>query len=113
MEKSVKKHCYSPDRKKRRKRKVGKRYYDTAFGTDFWYSIINSFSNAAGFVSQYLISIMLDMRWNGVKDDDGSRVYRVEDYNFAFSTLTVCIAGCFIVSLFLRETYGKPIDYSK
>ena len=80
--------------------------------------IVNSLTNSSGFVSQYLIGLLLDWHWEGIRggsdlNEDGDRVYNVSDYDFAFSTITVCLVGAFITSLFLKETRGKMVDYSK
>ena len=86
------------------------KYYDCE---DVAVGIANSFGNASGFVSQYLIGLMLDWHWTGTVAEDGSRVYSVADYDFAFISLAVCVVGAFIMSLFVKETYGKPVDYEK
>ncbi|MEM7564219.1 MAG: MFS transporter [Pseudomonadota bacterium] len=62
----------------------------------------------AGAVMQPLIGWMLDMRWDGTVMD-GARVYSLENYTFAFSSLLVANLVALVAVVLLRETHCRPV----
>merc|ERR1712130_586467 len=84
--------------------------------TEIAIGMVLSMVNASGFVSQFLIGILMDMHWQHVNggngDHDGDRIYSVGDYDFAFLTFPICLGLAIIFTVFMKETYAKTVDYS-
>lgn len=81
-------------------------------------AFVYAFIVASGFVVQYLIGNLLDYNWkqrggNDYIDDNplNERQYNVSDYDFAFMTIAVLLGISLIISLFIKETRGKDVDY--
>merc|ERR1712176_409215 len=84
---------------------------------DIAVGMINSMTNAAGFVSQFLFGILMDVHWQNIRggndfDPDGDRNYSVADYDFAFIAMPICLIAALVFSFFIKETHCKQIEYS-
>jgi len=80
--------------------------------------LVNTMINVSGFFTQMFVGEMLDIRWErrgGEVDPlhDGLRVYTVNDYNHALLLLPVVLVIALLLSLTLKETNGKNLDYSR
>jgi len=60
----------------------------------------------SGMVLQPLVGKLLDMRWQGVMAH-GIRVYSASDYRYALMVLPIGMGLGFVLSLFLKESYGR------
>merc|ERR1712048_1294017 len=73
------------------------------------------FKTLSGFIGQLSIGALLDRHWedrhDSVVNDDGNRVYTVEDYNFAMMIVPIFLAIAMIGVLFLKETNSVNVDY--
>ncbi len=70
--------------------------------------LVNMFVMASGAIFQPLIGWLLDMGWDG-KTLNGSPVYSLETYNFAFTSMIVCGVGGLVAALMVKETQCKQV----
>eukprot|EP01084_Bolivina_argentea_P104425 186981_1 len=73
---------------------------DTATG------MVNMLGNAAGFISQLIVSSLIDVSFNGRNgtiNDDGERDYTVDDYQFAFIFIPITGVIGLIMSIIISE----------
>eukprot|EP01084_Bolivina_argentea_P058361 106598_1 len=78
--------------------------------------LVNSIQNAAGFVGTLFIGEMLDMRWSirgGSTNENGDRIYTVQDYDYAFIIIPSVVIGAIISALLIKETHAENVDYSE
>lgn len=71
--------------------------------------VVNGLVTGAGALFQPLIGWLLDLAWDG-RLSDGVRLYKVADYQFALSAITVGTLVSLGCALALRETYCRPAD---
>merc|ERR1712190_672816 len=73
------------------------------------------FKTLSGFTGQLSIGALLDFHWEGrdgaVVNDDGNRVYTVQDFNFAMMIVPIFLAIAMIGVFFLKETNSVNVDY--
>lgn len=73
---------------------------------------ISAIQSSAGFVSQYVIGILIDYHWNKRNENgkDAVREYDASDYEWAFScVIPACLIMLIVTTLFLKETHAKNI----
>ena len=68
---------------------------------------VNMCSVGAGALLQPLIGWLLDRNWDGT-EIDGARLYSLDAYATAFITLPACALTAILLTLLIRETYGRP-----
>ena len=67
--------------------------------------ITNMVTMLSGVIFQPLIGAILDSFWKG-ELLDGVRIFEVNDYRIALSSVSICVVVAFVISLFLKE--GNP-----
>jgi MFS family permease len=70
--------------------------------------LVNGMTVASGAVLQPLIGALLDASWDG-RMAGGVRLYQSSDYRLALASLVAWVAMGLFASLFLRETYCRPV----
>eukprot|EP01084_Bolivina_argentea_P020700 38487_1 len=70
---------------------------------------VNMILALSGFFGQYTIGALLDLNYekrdNAILDNEGNRLYTVDDYNFAFVVIPICLAILFGCIILLKETH--------
>eukprot|EP01084_Bolivina_argentea_P238336 400421_1 len=73
---------------------------------------VSAVQSLSGFVSQYVIGLLIDYHWElrNVNVNSEVRIYNVSDYTFAFSCIGIpCLIVLVISTILLKETNGKGI----
>ena len=69
--------------------------------------------NLGGFLGAALtqapLGAVLDARWTGTLTAGGARAYPLDAYRVAFATCAAFVLGALLLSLLLRETYGRNV----
>jgi len=94
------------------------REYNWFFGnTETATAFVNMGLVLSGAAGQFTIGELLDIHYQGradaVLDDEGSRVYTVEDFNFALMIVPIALCVMFVASLLLKETHSKNMEYAE
>ena len=84
---------------------VGRDYVDVKLAATAA-GVINMLIMASGMLLQPLISKMLDWAWSG-QMAHGLRVYSVNDYRLALTSLPVALVISAILAYFMKESYKK------
>ena len=72
-------------------------------------AVTNMLVMVSGSLLTPLVGIILDRLWNGLIVN-GEHIYTAGDFTLALTMLPIaCIIGA-VLSAFLRETYGKPLE---
>ena len=90
--------CYAAVRETNARENAG-----TALG------LVNMATIGSGAAFQPIVGLLLDFGWDG-KMQGGARLYSPETFQNAFLVLPICVAFALLLSLFVRETWCKPID---
>ena len=72
---------------------------------------VNMLSIVLGALTLPLVGIVLDLNWHGTIQD-GVRVYQASTYEMAMLLLPCALVLALITSLFVKETFCKPLDES-
>eukprot|EP01083_Nonionella_stella_P239747 838814_1 len=92
------------------------REYNTFYNCeDIATGLVASIVNVAGIVFQSAIGFLMDIHWtqrHGQIDGvNGKRIYTANDYEFAFISLDIAIGFAIIISLIVKETNGKMVEF--
>jgi MFS family permease len=68
---------------------------------------INCLIMVSGLIFQPLVGRLIDYSWNGPVKIDGTRVYSINDYKFALSSMLLALIIGWIISCFIKETFEK------
>ncbi|MCP5504616.1 MAG: MFS transporter [Chlamydiales bacterium] len=64
---------------------------------------------AGGAFFQPMVGFLLQIFWNGAKDDWGVPLYSIENYHLGFTIVPICFfIGLISSSFFIKETYCRP-----
>ena len=90
-------------------------YNDYYQCSDIASGVMNTIGCSAGFIMPWIIGIMMDYNWEqrgGQTDIDGDRIYTVEDYNYGFILIPICLCIYFLIALNLKETNGNIVQWN-
>jgi len=94
------------------------REYNWFFGnTETATAFVNMGLVLSGAAGQFTIGELLDIHYQGRDDamlsEEGSRLYTVEDFNFALMIVPISLCVMFVASLLLKETHSKNMEYAE
>lgn len=67
----------------------------------------NSLVMVSGIIFQPLLGILLDARWDGIRNAEGLPIYTTDAYQTALSPVPICIFVAWLLLKLVKETYPK------